>query len=193
MVVPIYNSSDCLPELVRQLTDQLTSMKRRYEIILVEDCSPDQSWQVIRNLVSQYPNLRAFQLTQNSGQAKATVCGLAEARGQFVFTMDDDLQHPPDHLPRLLEELERDPTVDCVFAIFLEKKHAGYRNLGSRVVAWVNSRAFGLPADFRTSSFRVMRSFVARAAVSHQTDNPAILRLILASTSRVKNRPGRRA
>jgi polyisoprenyl-phosphate glycosyltransferase len=187
VVVPVYNSSDCLEELLKRLTIQLESMGKSYEIILVEDCSSDESWQVIEGLAPQYPNLKAFRLMRNCGQPKATLCGLLHAVGEIVITMDDDLQHPPDQIPLLLQALEDNPRLDCVFGVFRQKKHARYRNLGSRALQWVNNRAFGLSGHFRSSTFRSMRGSLARTIASHQTENPAILALILASTGSVQN------
>lgn len=185
VVVPVYKSSACLEELLKQLTAQLESMSKSHEILLVEDCSPDDSWELIKQLAPHYPNMRAFHLMRNSGQAKATLCGLAHARGEIVFTIDDDLQHRPDQIPRLIEALERDPTLDCVFGVFREKKHAWYRNLGSRLLRWMNHSAYHLPASTRTSSFRALRRSLVQVMIQYQTRTPTILALILESTKRI--------
>ena len=182
VVVPVYKSSTCLEELLKRLTTQLESMGKSHEIILVEDCSPDNSWEVIKQLAPHYPNLRAFHLMRNSGQARATLCGLVHARGEIVITMDDDLQHRPDQIPRLIEALEQDPTLDCVFGVFRKKKHAGYRNLGSRILRWINYIEYDLPAGIRTSSFRALRQSLVQVLTHYQTRTPTILVLILDST-----------
>ncbi len=185
VVVPVYNSSACLEELLKLLTAQLESMGKSHEIILVEDCSPDNSWEVIKHLAPHYPNLRAFQLMRNSNQAKATLCGLAHARGEIVFTMDDDLQHRSDQMPKLIKALEHDPMADCVFGVFRQKKHTAYRNLGSRILRWLNYSAYNLPANTRTSSFRALRKSLVQVVIQHQTQTPSILALILESTKRI--------
>jgi glycosyltransferase involved in cell wall biosynthesis len=187
VVVPVYNSSSCLEELLKRLTAQMESMCKSYEIILVEDGSPDESWQVIERLVPQYPNLRAFRLMRNSGQHKATLCGLSHARGEIVFTMDDDLQHRPDQMPRLLEAFQKDLELDCVFGVFHQKKHAWYRNLGSRFLRWMNHHAFNLPAGTRTSSFRAMRQSLVQLVIAYHTRTPTILALILESTKHIRH------
>jgi glycosyltransferase involved in cell wall biosynthesis len=184
VVVPVYNSRDCLPALLKQLSVELDGMGKSHEVILVEDASPDDSWDVIRGLSSVYPRLRAFRMMRNVGQAKATLCGLAHARGQIVFTMDDDLQHRPDQMPKLLQALESDPTLDCVFGVFHEKKHSAYRNVGSRVLRWMNYSAFDLPANTRTSGFRAMRRSLVSAITQYDTRTPTLLALILESTKR---------
>lgn len=185
VVIPVYNSSMCLSELLRQLCSQLDSMKREYEVILVDDSSPDQSWRLIGELLPQYPHVRAIQMMRNVGQAKATLCGLSDAGGEFVITMDDDLQHQPDQIPILLGTLESKPELDCVFGVFRQKRHSIYRNIGSKIIRWMNNRAFALPANFRSSSFRAMRRTLVSAIASHATENPTILGLILSSTERV--------
>lgn len=189
IVIPVYRSGACLPELLRQLTRQLEEMDRPYEIVLVDDASPDDSWAVIKELVPGYSSVTAIRLMRNRGQAFATLCGLEHARGEIVVTMDDDLQHSPDQLPKLLDTLESDPEIDCVFAYFEQKQHAKYRNLGSRALRWVNARAFGLPRDLRASSFRAMRKPLAEAILRHQTLNPAIAALLYGSTRRIVSVP----
>jgi len=192
VVVPVYNSSQCLPELLRRIALQLNELGKRHEVILVDDASPDDSWDVIREL-AQYPQLTAVRLMRNRGQAFATLCGLEHARGEIVVTMDDDLQQPPEELPKLLDALESDPEIDCVFGYFEEKKHAAYRNLGSRAIRWVNARSFGLPRDVRPSSFRAMRKRLADAILQHRTLNPAIAALVCGSTRRIASVPVRHA
>jgi polyisoprenyl-phosphate glycosyltransferase len=189
VVIPVYRSRDCLPELLRQLTAELDQLSKPFEIILVDDASPDDSWHVIRQLASEYPFVKAIQLMRNAGQAFATLCGLAHSRGEVVVTMDDDLQHQPDQLPKLLSVLDNDSEVDCVLGYFAEKKHARYRNLGSRAIRWVNARAFGLPSNIRSSSFRAIRRPVVRAILGHHTQNPAIAALLYQSTHRIRSLP----
>lgn len=193
VVIPVYNSSGCLPELLRQLVDVLDQRGRSYEIILVDDDSPDDSWATIRRELPLYPKVRALRLMRNGGQARATLCGLEHARGDTVVTMDDDLQHPPDELPKLLDALAADAEVDCVFGVFDRKEHAGYRNLGSSIVQLTNARVFGLPRDVRFTSFRVMRRALAEAASRHRTGNPALAAILADCTSRFACVPVRHA
>jgi len=185
VVVPVYRSEGCVLELLRQLTETLSAIGRAYEIILVDDASPDRSWRMIREGAASYPNVFGIRLMGNRGQARATMCGFSHARGGIVITMDDDLQHRPDQLPALLGALESNGEVDCAFGVFDTKYHAGYRNVGSRIIAWVNRRSFGLPRDARASSFCAMRRAIARSVVKHKTGNPAIAALLYSSTKRV--------
>jgi dolichol-phosphate mannosyltransferase/undecaprenyl-phosphate 4-deoxy-4-formamido-L-arabinose transferase len=185
VVVPVYNGSRSLPELVRQLAGVLAATAGGWEIVLVDDCSPDESWQVIGELCRRHPEVRGFQLMHNEGQATATLCGMARARGEVVVTMDDDLQHRPDQLPTLLAALEAHPEVDAVLGVFEEKHHAFYRNVGSRLIGAINAAAFRLPPGVRSSAFRVLRRPVVEAVASQRTMNPSIAVLLFGTTARV--------
>ena len=100
--------------------------------------------------------------------------------------MDDDLQHLPREIPRLLGELESNLKIDCVFGCFREKNHAAYRNFGSRILLWILRGSFGLPPGFRSSTFRVMRRQLVKAVLQHSTANPSLAVLIFSNTARVK-------
>lgn len=189
VVIPVYCSEDCVGELLCRLTSVLESRGDSHEILLVEDASPDGTWTRIRELLPEYPNASAVRLMRNHGQHRATLCGLERARGRLVVTMDDDLQHAPEQLPPLLDALEQQPELDCVFGVYRRKLHARYRNLGSRILSWVNARAFGLPKGVTTSSFRAMRREVAESVVRHRSANPAISALVHASTRRIASIP----
>jgi dolichol-phosphate mannosyltransferase/undecaprenyl-phosphate 4-deoxy-4-formamido-L-arabinose transferase len=193
VVIPVYRSEPMLPELHRRLSDVLRARGESYEIVFVDDASPDGSWRVIGELAAADPHVRGIQLMHNAGQPRATLCGLAEARGRVVATMDDDLQQFPEDLPLLLDALASGSGLDAVIGAYGEKQHRGYRNFGSRVMYRVHRRAFGLPEGMRTSSFRAMRAGVARAVVSHATFNPVLSALVFSSTSRVANVPVRHA
>ncbi len=189
VVIPVYNASRSLSELLRQLTGVLSPTEGGYEIILVDDCSPDESWRVIRNLAREYPQVKGFQLMHNEGQATATLCGLARARGEIVVTMDDDLQHPPDQLPKLLEALKARPDIDCVLGYFEEKQHAFYRNVGSGLIRKINAAAFRWPPGMRSSAFRALRRPLVDAIVRQRTMSPAMPVLIFGTTRRVLSIP----
>jgi polyisoprenyl-phosphate glycosyltransferase len=125
---------------------------------------------------------------KNSGQTRATMTGINLASGEIVITMDDDLQHDPQLIPRLLEELKKDSGYDCVFAYFPEKKHAAYRNIASKIISWINARAFG-DREIRISSFRMMRGYIAQIIRQNQSNSATVGGLILANTSKVKYVP----
>lgn len=193
VVIPVYNSSVCLPDLARQLTATLDGLAQPYEIILVDDASPDESWSVIEKMAGDYPRLAAVRLMRNYGQQQATLFGLSLARGDIVVTMDDDLQQPPDQVPLLLEALVAHPEMDCVIGCYSEKQHRWYRNWGSALIRALNRRAFHLPRDLCSSSFRALRRPVVDSLTRWRTRNPAMAALIYQTTRRIMNIPVKHA
>jgi dolichol-phosphate mannosyltransferase/undecaprenyl-phosphate 4-deoxy-4-formamido-L-arabinose transferase len=191
VVIPVYRSGEILPDLLDQISAVVEERGLVHEIILIDDASPDDTWSEMREFVPRYSNARAIRLMRNGGQAAATLCGLEMALGHLILTMDDDLQHPPDQIPILLEALEADPELDGVFGVSSDKKHSFQQNLGSRILSWVNARSFGLPRGLRSSSFRLLRRSVGKAAVEHRTLNPALSAILYSSTARLKSIPVR--
>src|SRR5438067_9358723 len=106
IVIPVYRSAEILSELYGRLKDTLVSIGVSFEIIFVDDSSPDVAWQVIQELASCDARVRGIKLTRNYGQHNALLCGIRAARNEVIVTMDDDLQHPPDEIPVLLDKLE---------------------------------------------------------------------------------------
>src|SRR5262249_22203173 len=132
VVVPVYRSAETLPALVERLAKVFGQRGERFEIILVDDGSPDDSWAVMRELLGPYPGrLVLIQLMRNYGQHNALMCGFRRARGRVVVTMDADLQHPPEEVPRLLDEL-RTKDLDLVYGGYDRRKHTAFRRLASR-------------------------------------------------------------
>ena len=103
VIIPVYNGEDTVPQLTERLLKVLPDLFSAYEIILVDDCSPDNSWNVLKDLQPQYPDVvRAIHLSRNFGQHNATLCGIRAARYEICITMDDDLQHPPEEIPKMI-------------------------------------------------------------------------------------------
>ncbi len=105
VVVPVYNSQDILPELVHRLEAVLSSLVAVYEVVFVNDGSQDSSWEVICQLAKDYPWVRRINLMRNYGQHNAVLCGIRAAKHEVIVTMDDDLQNPPEEIPKLLDKL----------------------------------------------------------------------------------------
>ena len=187
VVIPVYNSSRSLPELIRQLKDQLDELTSDYEIIAVDDDSPDNSWMVLQELKTCFPMLKPYRLMSNSGQHAATLCGLSLVKNEIVVTMDDDLQHRPDQLRRLLDSLLTAPEIDCVFGVFQQKQHRAYRNLASHLLRRINQAAFNLPSGVATSGFRVMRKHLAQRMSQQASANPSLVVILLNCSRKVKS------
>jgi glycosyltransferase involved in cell wall biosynthesis len=155
VVIPVYRSEATLELLFERLIPSLDAIGRSYEIVLVEDGSPDGSWSKLELLQRRYPDrVVAIQLMRNSGQHNALMCGFRHTKGEFIVTMDDDLQNPPEEISRLLEEIEKSDR-DLVYGNYADKKHSSFRNLGSLVVNTFYQRVFRTQAT--VTSFRVIR------------------------------------
>lgn len=188
VVVPTYRGQESLRELVARLEKALGELEMAHEVIIVNDASPDRTWEVLEELARDHPEVRAIDLLTNHGQARATLCGLAHARGELVATMDDDLQHPPEELPLLVHALLDEPETDAAVGSW-EHDASFFRNLGSSAHALADRLANGTPPGFRHTGFRLMRRPVADALVAHQTRTPVIGPLLREVTNRVINVP----
>lgn len=188
IVIPCYRSGAWLEELVTRLELTMAAHGGSYEILLVNDASPDDlTWRAIQRLADQLPTVCGFDLMHNTGQFRATVCGLEHARGEIVVLMDDDLQHQPEDIPALIHALENEPDFDCAMARFPVKHHRWHRRLGSRFASWLFSKLFGKPRHLSTTSFRAVRRELAEAICAHRTMNPTIGPLLYQTTARIKN------
>src|SRR5262249_51435602 len=131
------------------------------------------------------PCVRGIDLLFNAGQFRATICGLEQAQGPFLITMDDDGQHPPEEIPVLIHALRGRPDLDCVFGAYRQKKHGPIRNFGSWLKEQLNEWLYDKPRNLQTTSFRILRREVAMAICAHRTARPVIGPLILKSTRRI--------
>jgi dolichol-phosphate mannosyltransferase/undecaprenyl-phosphate 4-deoxy-4-formamido-L-arabinose transferase len=168
VVVPVYNAP-ALATLVQRIEEVFREGGREYEVILVDDGSPDAVvWPEMARLALDRANIRALQLTRNFGQQAATLCGLREARGEIVITMDDDLQHDPGDIPLLLAHAHR----DIVIGQFARKQHHPLRRLASAVKARFDELVIGKPKGLQLSSFRLLSRTVVDGVLSIRTPNP---------------------
>ena len=170
VVIPVYNSAPLVGQTVDGLLAMFADRGLRHEVVLVNDGSTDDSWEVIRGRAGAHADVVAVDLLKNYGQHHANLAGLRETTGDFVITMDDDGQNPPDQVPLLIEAALRGH--DVVFAAFESKQAAGYRRLGSRLIGLVNRRVFGQPDDLVVSNFRVLRRDVVDRIISSRTAHP---------------------
>lgn len=155
VIVPVFNSEDTLEELFSRTRAVFEQLEATFEIIFVEDCGRDDSWKVLQQMKKEYPELiTAIKLHRNYGQHNATICGFSFARGEFIITIDDDLQHPPEELVKLINEQKEDDA-DIVYGVFNRKQHSRIRNLGSRSVR--RTSRLLLEGTGKGSSFRLIK------------------------------------
>lgn len=159
VVVPVYGGSSALAELCRRLDATMRSANLEYEAILVDDRGQTEAWGIISAIAAQNPQVRGLRLGRNFGQHAATICGIAHARGRWIITMDDDLEHPPESIPGLL--VAGDDDHPLVYGVFKKRTHAAYRNISSELMRRTLKRAFpDLNEDY--CSFRAIRSPLAK-------------------------------
>lgn len=183
IVIPVYRSAECLPELARRVHDAMAGTGEPFELILVNDASPDDSWRVITALAREWPFVVGVNLRKNVGQDNAIMAGLHQATGEAVVIMDDDLQHDPADIPRLMTALGT--SADVVYATFDQKHQAWWKNLGS----WFNDRVavvvLGKPSNVYMSPFKIIRQDVVREIVKYDGPFTYVDGVLFAVTSTI--------
>lgn len=184
IVIPVYNTTWVLGQLLQRIEQTFAShIRQSYEIILVDDRSPNpETWPVVEALARAGQNISAIQLTRNFGQHSAILCGLAHAKGEYIITMDDDLQHAPEDIPALISLQEH----DVVIGQFLVKQHSWSRNLFSNIKGYFDRVLSGKPRNLRISTFCLIRRSIAQKMLGNaRTPRPLLSSLIFSVTSDV--------
>jgi undecaprenyl-phosphate 4-deoxy-4-formamido-L-arabinose transferase len=156
IVIPVYNGSATIAELAERLLAVFRSMNRACEILLVNDGSPDNSWEVIRALADAHPQVRGLNLMRNFGQHNALLAGIRQASGEITVTMDDDLQNPPEEVPKLLEGVAGGH--DVVYGVPDEGRHGMFRDFASFAAKFGLRVGLGFKHANYTSAFRAFRT-----------------------------------
>jgi len=163
--VPVYNSAGSLPLLVERLAGVRSRVD--LEVVLVNDGSADASWETIKSLAGRHAFVRGLRLMRNYGQHNALLAGIRAARGATIVTMDDDLQHPPEEIPKLLAAL--DGGLDVVYGTPARRPHSFLRNAASGITKLVLQRGMGAETARKVSAFRAFRADLRRAFENYQS------------------------
>jgi undecaprenyl-phosphate 4-deoxy-4-formamido-L-arabinose transferase len=187
IVVPVFRSEECLEALAAAIREALESARYSYELILVNDGSPDGSWAVIADLCARDGSIIGVDLRRNFGQDNAIMTGLRLARGSLIAIMDDDLQHRPADLPALFARAQEG--FDVVYADFRKKQQKLWKNFGS----WLNGKlaewVLDKPANVYLSPFKVIRKEVADLICTYDGPAPYVDGLLFQVTSRITQIP----
>ena len=183
VIVPVYNSEQTLITLHQRIDGVFASLKKRYELILVNDASEDGSARISKKLAEENENIIFIDLLRNFGQQNAILCGLSKATGNYIITLDDDLQNPPEEIPALIDALKAGD-LEVVYGIPDEKKHQLHRNLGTKMVRFVIQKLFG-HAKKGASSFRIMTRTIKDCILNYTGSFTFIDGLIFQHTSYV--------
>ena len=177
IVIPVYGSVSLVGRTIDRTVAFCVDHDLDYELVLVNDGSIDGSWDVIAAAAETNPRVIAVDLLRNYGQHTAVLAGMRIATGDYVITMDDDLQNPPEEIGRLIERAGEG--YDLVIGQFTERHHPRYRQLGTMMVGWMNRRIFGKPKDLALTNFRCIRRDVVDRMTAHRTFAPYIPGLAL--------------
>lgn len=167
IVIPVYRSAQILPLLVEKIYTEMREegLDTSFELLLVNDASPDNSWQAIRSLAAAHPFVKGISLRRNFGQHNAIMAGLNHADGEFVVLMDDDLQHPPHAIGDIVHALNEG--YDVCYTNYLNRQHALWKKLGSQFNDWVATRLLGKPKGLYLSSFKGLRREVVQEVIRY--------------------------
>ena len=164
VVSPVYGCAGCLRDLCRRLGETLSTLVDSYEIVLVDDASPDEAWNVVREICAADPRIKAVALSRNFGQHYAIAAGLEHARGDFVVVLDCDLQDRPEEIAALYAKAREG--YDIVFARREERQDGWFKRNASRVFIAVLNRLSGADYDYRTANFGIYARVVIDAVRS---------------------------
>lgn len=182
VVIPVYRSEAALPMLVQRLQPVLAALACEYELVLVNDGSPDRSWEVIEQLVTEHGWVCGIRLMRNYGQHNALLAGIRAARFDTIVTMDDDLQHPPEELPKLLAKMGEG--FDVVYGTPEEEQHGLLRDLASMITKIALQSAMGADTARKVSAWRVFRTQLRDAFTSYHSPFVSIDVLLTWSTTK---------
>jgi len=187
IVIPVYNSSSSLIELeerIRTTFENILENKFDYEIIFVDDYSSNENtWKTLITLAKSKNTIKAVRLTKNFGQQSSTLCGMKQAKGDYIITMDDDLQHCPEDIPKLIDNKNH----DIVLGYLKKKKHNAVRNLFSRIKDWFYYKLINKPKHVKMSSFRLLNRLIVDGILSFKTPYPFIPALMFAISQDIAN------
>lgn len=182
VVVPVYNSQETLHELVARLEIVLAGCASAYEIILVNDGSSDGSWATIRELAAAHPAVVGLNLMRNYGQHNALLAGIRRARYEFIVTLDDDLQNPPEEIPKLIAKINEG--YDVVYGAPAREQHGLWRDLCSQLTKWMLKQVMGIKIFQQISAYRIFRNHLKRAFEEFQNEHVSVDVLLSWATSK---------
>ena len=188
-VIPCYRSENTVGHVVDEIKETMEKLYKAkgytYEIVLVNDSSPDNTMGTIRKLCDQDENIKGIGFARNFGQHAALMAGLRATDGDFVVCLDDDGQTPADEVDKLLEKLEEG--YDAVYASYGHKQHSAFRNLGSKVNEIMTRVMLDKPAELYISSYFAVKRFIVEDMIRYENSYPYVIGLVLRATKNITN------
>ncbi|MFW5983391.1 MAG: glycosyltransferase [bacterium] len=191
IVIPVYKSTTSLEILARQVNELQAQTDYTFEIIFVND-SPffHDTCLMLSKVGEQYDNVKVITLRKNQGQHMALLVGMTRATGDYIITMDDDLQHPVSEIPKLIEAITENKDVEAVFGVpenYTHKKHAFWRNVGSSLLNKIDKWFLKKPKGLIKSPFRIITKDLAKTIINNSNAMPAVSSLIIKATNNIIN------
>ncbi len=185
-VIPCYRSENTIAHVVAEISEKMKELTQyEYEIILVNDCSPDNTFESIRKLCQEDSHIKGISFARNFGQHAALMAGLRHSAGDYVVCLDDDGQTPADEVDKLLFKLEEG--FDAVYAKYEHKQHSSFRNMGSKVNELMTRTMLGKPKELYISSYFAVRRFVVEDMIRYENSYPYVIGLVLRATKNITN------
>ena len=185
VVIPVYNGEKSLFELYKRLKLNLEKITNKFEIIMVDDNSLDNSFEKIKSLNKRDKNLKGIKLAKNFGQQNAIICGLNYVKGDYIVTLDDDLQHKPEDLLKLYKEIKKG--YDIVYAIPEDREYTFYRKIGSKLTNYLFDLITSKRSDIRVSSYRIMTKDLVDKIILDNSSFVYISAILLQYTDNIGN------
>lgn len=188
VVVPVYNSEHTLESLYTRLKHVFDDeLHRPFELLLVDDSSKDRSWEIMQKLHDEDSRVSIFQMARNFGQHPALLCGFHYVKGDFVITMDDDLQHRPEELPKMIHTMDERDDVDVILARYENRKDSIVRKIGTWISVHMTTQMLHKDPNLQITSFRLMRRFIVDAIKDTTVHEPQIGNLLVSVSNRIIN------
>ena len=185
-VIPCYRSEATLPDVIGEIRETMEKMEDyEYEVVLVNDCSPDGTFETIRRLCQENDNMTGINLAKNFGQHSALMAGFHYTKGDIVICLDDDGQTPANEVGKLIAGIEQG--ADVVYAKYTHKHHSGFRNWGSHINELMTRVMLGKPKDLYLSSYFAARKFVVEEMMRYEYAYPYVIGLVLRTTKNIIN------
>jgi glycosyltransferase involved in cell wall biosynthesis len=186
VVVPTYNSEIFISTTLARIIRSMEALEKSFEIIIVNDGSSDRTWPVVCQYAESDARISAINLLKNYGQHSALMCGLRHTRGKYVVTLDDDLQNPPEEIPRLLDHCFQGHH-DLVIGEFVSPKKSRLRMLGTGTINRLVTRVFYKSHDLKLSTFRVIRRDVVDRVCQSNNPTPYITGELIFAAGSISN------
>lgn len=187
-VIPCYRSEHTIEAVVAEIMDTMKGLAAYdYDIFLVNDCSPDNTFSVIRQICEKYNNIKGISLAKNFGQHAALMAGLRKSDGDIVVCLDDDGQTPANEVGKLIDAIEQGR--DVVYASYNSKKHSAFRNFGSHINDIMTRIMLGKPKELQLTSYFVAKRFVVDSMLQYEHSYPYVIGLVLRATKNISNVP----